>query len=54
MPEKKPKIGELSEAELAAVAKKEVNEDPRNKEADLKAIKEWIKKQPHLKKARTG
>jgi len=53
MPEKKPKIGELSEAELAAVAKKEVNEDPRNKEADLKAIKEWIKKQPHLKKART-
>ena len=40
----------FSDAELVTMAKEIINEDPRNRETDLKAIKEWIKKQPHLSK----
>lgn len=39
--------------ELAKIAKNELNENPKQIEADLKNLKEWILKQPHLK-ARTG
>nr|ATY51906.1 CTD8 [Heliconius melpomene] len=38
--------------ELAKIAKNELNENPKQTEADLKNLKEWILKQPHLK-ART-
>jgi len=45
----------FSEDELIQMAKTELNEDPKRTAADLKHIKEWIKKQPHLAKtARTG
>ena len=40
----------FSDEELVKMAKETINEDPRNRETDLKAIKEWIKKQPHLNK----
>ena len=36
--------------ELEAKAKEEINEDPRTRDTDLKAIKTWIKQQPHLGK----
>lgn len=39
--------------ELAKKAKEELNEDTGRLEKDLKAIKEWISKQPHLN-ARMG
>lgn len=45
-------IRELS-PELAKIAKNELNENPKQIEADLRNLKEWILKQPHLK-ARTG
>lgn len=31
----------------------EINEDPKRVQEDIRHIKEWLKKQPHLK-ARTG
>jgi len=41
--------------ELVEMAKKEINEDPKRTPADIKHIREWIKKQPHLaKSARQG
>ena len=39
--------------ELAKIAKKELNENPKQVPSDLQHLKEWISKQPHLK-ARTG
>lgn len=39
--------------ELAKIAKKELNENPKQIDADLQQIKDWISKQSHLK-ARTG
>lgn len=39
--------------ELAAIAKDELNENPQTVPGDLKHLKEWISKQPHLR-ARTG
>ena len=42
------KIGKLSDESLEKIAREELNEDPVRRDADLKAIKEWIKKQPHL------
>ncbi len=42
------KIGKLSDESLEKIARDELNEDPVRRDADLKAIKEWIKKQPHL------
>ncbi|KAL4715172.1 hypothetical protein ACJJTC_012219 [Scirpophaga incertulas] len=44
-------IRELS-AELAEIAKEQLNENPKQIQSDLIQIKEWIYKQPHLK-ART-
>ncbi|CAK1603324.1 unnamed protein product [Parnassius mnemosyne] len=44
-------IRELS-PELAKVAKNELNENPKQTPDDIKYLKEWISKQPHLK-ART-
>ena len=34
--------------ELEAKAKEDLNEDPKRTEADLKHIRDWITKQPHL------
>lgn len=35
--------------ELQEIAISQLNEDPKRIEADIAAIKEWLKKQPHLK-----
>ncbi|XP_049942692.1 retinol-binding protein pinta-like [Schistocerca serialis cubense] len=35
--------------ELQAIAQKNLNEDPKRRDEDIKHIKEWLKKQPHLK-----
>ncbi|XP_046979860.1 alpha-tocopherol transfer protein-like [Schistocerca americana] len=35
--------------ELQAKAEKELNEDPKRRDQDIQHIKEWLKKQPHLK-----
>ncbi|XP_059608766.1 retinol-binding protein pinta-like [Phlebotomus argentipes] len=40
-------------SELAKVAKEEINEVPERISEDLEALKEWIRKQPHLR-ARTS
>ncbi|XP_017864346.1 PREDICTED: alpha-tocopherol transfer protein-like [Drosophila arizonae] len=42
-----PQIRPIS-AELQAVAKERLNEDPDRIEADLEALKTWIEQQPHL------
>ncbi|XP_049767632.1 retinol-binding protein pinta-like [Schistocerca cancellata] len=34
--------------ELQAIAQKNLNEDPKRRDEDIKHIKEWLKKQPHL------
>ena len=41
-------IGVLPPAELAKIAKEELDEVPERQEADIKAIKDWMAKQPHL------
>lgn len=35
-------------SEVLSRAKKEIGEDDERKDATLKIIKEWLKKQPHL------
>lgn len=42
-----PQIRPIS-AELQAVAKERLNEDPDRIEADLETLKTWIRQQPHL------
>ncbi len=42
-------IGELPDEKLAKLAKDELDEVPERQESDIKAVKEWISKQPHLK-----
>ncbi len=45
----------LTEQELEAIAKERLNEDPQRRSADIRAIKDWLNKQPHLKEnARKG
>lgn len=39
--------------ELAKKAREELNEDAKTIESDLRSIKDWLSKQPHLR-ARTG
>ena len=39
----------LSKAEIETIAKEKLNEDPKRRDADIRAIKEWMRKQPHLK-----
>jgi hypothetical protein len=41
-------IRELS-PEMLENAKKNVNEEPKRRAADVQAIREWLKKQPHIK-----
>ena len=38
-----------SEPELEAIAKEKLNEDSNRREADIRSIKDWMSKQPHLK-----
>ena len=47
-------VGILSADALAKIAKEEINEDPDRLAADLKAIKDWLAKQPHLQNIRSG
>lgn len=55
MPVTRKLPGVLSDEEIAEKAREELNEDPDRVKSDIKAIREWIKKQPHLSKnARTG
>lgn len=35
--------------DLQKIAVTQLNEDPKRIESDILAIKEWLKKQPHLK-----
>ena len=47
------KIGKVfTKDELEDKLKNELKEDPKMVEKDIKALKQWIKKQPHL--AKTG
>jgi len=41
------KIRPLS-PELLEQAKKKLNEDPKRRAADVQAIRDWLKKQPHI------
>ena len=38
-----------SKDELEKIAKETLNEDPNRREADIRSIKDWMSKQPHLK-----
>ena len=38
-----------SKDELEKIAKEKLNEDPNRREADIRSIKDWMSKQPHLK-----
>jgi hypothetical protein len=40
--------GLLGEDQVARLAKKNLSEDPSRRDKDVKAIQEWITKQPHL------
>ena len=39
----------FSKDELEKIAKEKLNEDPNRREADIRSIKDWMSKQPHLK-----
>ena len=55
MPEKFGNVGIRTPEELEKIAREELNEDPKRTASDVKAIQDWIKKQPHLhKNIRTG
>ena len=41
-------INKWSEEDLMEAAKRDLNEDPAKTEEDLKTIKSWISKCPHL------
>jgi hypothetical protein len=41
-------VGILRQEKLNQIAKEKLNEDPDRLQDDLQAIKDWIKKQPHL------
>jgi len=41
-------VGTLPKEKLELIAKEKLNEDPSRLHSDLDAIKQWIKKQPHL------
>ena len=55
MPAKIGECGAWSKEDLEKYAREHLKEDPKRTANDIKAIKEWIKKQPHLNKnVRTG
>ena len=43
-----------SKEELEKLAKEKINEDIGRQKDDIRAIKDWMKKQPHLKDGRMG
>ena len=48
-------FGAWSKEDLEKSARENLNEDPRRSANDVKAIQDWIKRQPHLNKnVRTG
>ena len=44
----------FSKEELEKLAKEKINEDVVRQNDDIRAIKDWMKKQPHLKDGRMG
>ena len=44
----------FSKEELEKLAKEKINEDIGRQKDDIRAIKYWMKKQPHLKDGRMG
>ena len=40
--------------EMQKIAKEELGEDDYLRESSIKAIRQWLKKQPHLKSSCTG
>ena len=47
-------VGVLSDADLANIAKTEVNEEADRISSDVQAVKDWLAKQPHLQNIRRG
>ena len=43
-----------SPKELESICVDRLNEDPKRRENDIKAIKDWMSKQPHLKDGKNG
>ena len=44
----------LTAQELQTFCVEKLNEDPKRRDNDIKAIKDWMSKQPHLKDGRHG
>ena len=44
----------LTAQELQSFCVEKLNEDPKRRDNDIKAIKDWMSKQPHLKDGRHG
>ena len=43
-----------SAKELESFCVDRLNEDPKRRDNDIKAIKDWMSKQPHLKDGKNG
>ncbi len=54
MPAMEPDCVTKLSLEMQKIAKEELGEDDYLRESSIKAIRQWLKKQPHLKSACTG